>query len=388
MSQLIGALSDVTDQVELNYEKDRLQDLFHALFDQIPAAVYVRDLNDRFIHVNRALEDVVSMKRQSILGRSLDEVFPPAVANEFKSNDRIVINAGRCVIFEEQTTVQGQMRRFDSYKFPLIDQSGNRYAVAGISIDVEDKLRALQELEIERLKVFQSSKLAALGEMAGGIAHEINNPLAIIYALANRLGEMSQQKDVDIDRLRQTAERIESTTMRISRIIAGLRVIARDGSEEQAQPVRLNEILDDVLGLCSEKMKNAGIDFQLLFPDNQIINCKRVQFSQVLLNLITNSYQAVAGLESPWIRVHASCEGGKLAIKVQDSGPGVPQSIRERIFEPFFTTKEIGSGTGLGLSISKTIIESHHGRLILDTQGSCTSFVIEVPNELSALRAA
>lgn len=239
-----------------------------------------------------------------------------------------------------------------------------------------------KEIEAARIQLIQSSKMASLGEMAGGIAHEINNPITVISS-ANRIMRKSLEKGItDPEFYTKFLDTIDTTVTRISTIILGLRTVSRDGTNEEFKQEKLADIFNDILGLCGEKFKNHGVEFKIDL-ENEIyqtsINCGRVQLSQVFLNLLDNSYDAIEKLSEKWIKIDCHIKDEKLIIQFTDSGPGIPQAIQEKILNPFFTTKEIGKGTGLGLSIANSIIKNHGGQLHVDKASKNTCFILSLP---------
>jgi C4-dicarboxylate-specific signal transduction histidine kinase len=226
-----------------------------------------------------------------------------------------------------------------------------------------------------------SSKLSALGQMAGGIAHEINNPLTIINGLANLLQFQAVDGKLDPDKVLSLAGRVRDTVGRISRIVKSLRRIARDESGDPLQPVAVKEILSETLALCSEKFKSRGVELRSgAVPDEAWIEGRMTEVSQVVLNLLGNAQDAVleAGGDERWVEVGVEIDAAVVRLIVTDSGKGIPVGCRDKIMLPFFTTKGVGKGTGLGLSISKSIVEGLGGHLWLDESSGRTRFVAEL----------
>ena len=253
----------------------------------------------------------------------------------------------------------------------------------------EDKRVKLEEAYVEiengRASLISSSKLSSLGEMASGIAHEINNPLSIISATTSFARKKMDKNQLDHETIIDCFNDIDSTVDRITKIINGLRVVSRNGTDER-EPTPLQEILDDVLVLCSEKFKNNSIELTIIDPDEiskSNILCSRVPFSQVLLNLLNNSFDALLPIhnETNWVRIYLRKTETLFELKFLDSGHGIPLTLQQKIFEPFFTTKEVGKGTGIGLSISKNMIEAQGGRLDLDVTNPNTCFIITIPQK-------
>ena len=243
-------------------------------------------------------------------------------------------------------------------------------------------LLSLEKIEDQRKQVIQAAKLSSLGEMAGGIAHEINNPLTIISAsvtaLRRSLREKSMLSEQD-QKLMLNIERIAKTTDRIAKIVNGLKNFSRDTTHDPLIKKSLKEIIHSTLDLCQEKLKTLMIDVIIDEFEDIELECHHVQIEQVLMNLISNAVDALQNSAVRIIKISTTMENGHVFLQVRDTGTGVPKAISDKIMQPFFTTKEIGKGTGLGLSISKGIIESHQGKFYLDGDSDETCFVIELP---------
>jgi signal transduction histidine kinase len=239
----------------------------------------------------------------------------------------------------------------------------------------------VQLLETEA-KLLEASKLSALGEMAGGVAHEVNNPLAIIHTRSSQLQELVQDVPLDQPEVIRIAKDIETTALRIAKIINGLRFLSRDGTLDPFQPAEINAIIEDTLSLCAEKFKNHGIKVSVrLLTEPVFIECRATQIAQVLLNLMNNSYDAIALLPDRWIEIALKNNENEIELSVTDSGLGIPRDIQSKLFQPFFTTKDVGKGTGLGLSISKGIISTHGGKFTIDIRCKNTRFLICLPKK-------
>lgn len=241
--------------------------------------------------------------------------------------------------------------------------------------------QAYQKIKEKEVQVFQSSRLASLGEMAGGVAHEINNPLAIISASLQMLKKAKEKEKLTDAMLLESFEGIESTVARITKIVSGLTTLSRKASDNYSESILLRDMFSDVLGVCGEKFKTNGveldIDLESSIFDKKVIG-ERVQLSQVFVNLLGNAYDAIEELEDKWIRLEVSEEKSYQVIRVTDSGSGVPMKIQSEVFNPFYTTKEIGKGTGLGLSISKNIISRCGGSLEIDNNCTNTCFIVKL----------
>lgn len=236
----------------------------------------------------------------------------------------------------------------------------------------------------QQAKILNSSKLASLGEMAGGIAHEINNPLAIISLLTARLRKSLAKNETSFEHCNMLIDQIEDTTFRISKIIKTMRTVSRESIDTEIKKFLISEVLEDILFISSEKFSHNEIKLLIDFPENitnLTIMCDQVQLSQVLINLLNNSFDAVFGSDKPhWVKLSYWPSQNSHHFEVSNSGPRISESIVDKIFNPFFTTKDVGKGTGIGLSISKSIINNLGGRLYLDMTKKNTTFHIELNN--------
>jgi len=252
--------------------------------------------------------------------------------------------------------------------------------VTHIAIICFEKEKDRTKLENEHLKLISSSKKAVLGEMAGGIAHEINNPLAIIQGVSGKMKILLEHNKLDKDLTLDSIGKIIGTVKRIKDIIDALRLHSRDESTVPTQLNHIEDIFDSALALCAEKMKYSGVNIEKIIHDKNIeVYCNEVQINQVLVNLISNAYDAISGKEHPWIRIEAKKSQHKVIISITDCGEGIHPDIIEKMMLPFFTSKEANNGTGIGLSISESIIKSHHGKFYYNYHSPNTQFVIELP---------
>jgi C4-dicarboxylate-specific signal transduction histidine kinase len=174
--------------------------------------------------------------------------------------------------------------------------------------------------------------------------------------------------------------KIESMVTRISRIVLGLRSFARDGSADPVERFSLQSLVEESLILAETKLKTMGVSLKQIMPSEVIwLDGQKVQLSQVLVNLINNSFDAIEPNQEKWISIQAQIIGQRLELSVTDSGHGIPLKVQEKLMQPFYTTKPLGKGTGLGLSISKGIVERHKGRFYYDSKCQNTRFVLDLP---------
>jgi signal transduction histidine kinase len=229
-----------------------------------------------------------------------------------------------------------------------------------------------------------ASKMASLGEIAAGVAHEINNPLASISIVGQTLARIAEEKvngkAIDPAVLSKQVLRISSCVQRIMGIVRGLSDFSRDSSEDPYQPCSLARILEETLDLCHARFFHFGVELRVsAVPRDLQIQCRASQILQVLLNLLNNAFDAVQGLDEQWVELEFRIEDPWVELSITDSGPGIPSEVARNMMKPFFTTKAAGKGTGLGLSISSRIIAEHGGSLRLDEGSAHTRFLVRVP---------
>ncbi|MEO5970189.1 MAG: PAS domain S-box protein [Bdellovibrionia bacterium] len=265
-----------------------------------------------------------------------------------------------------------------------IEKAGARQSFLGTIQDITEREASRKLIEGQQAQIISTSKMLALGEMAGGLAHEINNPLAVIQTLSSQIQELIDDDPLDKKLLKEMALIVERTTGRIAKIVQGLRYFARNASQDPILSVRVLDLIDDTVNLCSERLKNRGIKLiREPFSETLCFEGRDIEISQVLLNLLNNAYDAIEHLVDKWIKVTVCEQAASIEIRVTDSGPGISPEVREKIFQPFFTSKEIGKGTGLGLSSALGIIEGYRGHLTLDSNDSHTCFVLQLPKKQS-----
>jgi C4-dicarboxylate-specific signal transduction histidine kinase len=238
--------------------------------------------------------------------------------------------------------------------------------------------------ELDQIKALQISKahFEEMGEMAGGLAHEINNPLTVVLLKSLQIKKFLQASNVELNRkqLQDSVVKIVIQAERIAKIVKGLMNFSRDASDDPMVSCQPNVLIEESIALCSEKIRTSQVEviFGDMSPQSGLY-CRPVQLMQVLVNILNNACDAVRTQAHPRIEISLRRQDEQFDILIKDNGPGVPAEIEEKIFKPFFTTKETGKGSGLGLSISHSIIAKHGGNLFLDRSIGDSCFVIRLP---------
>ncbi len=253
---------------------------------------------------------------------------------------------------------------------------GQIVSISGTFQDVTSQIQATHDLEKSRLIAAHNNKLISLGEMSAGIAHEINNPLAIISGAINLL-----QRDKDNPtKFNSKIEMLKKATLRISKIVAGLQKFSRTSNRVQMQTAELATIVREALTIVQPKAKTEGVAIDLDIRSNSKILCDALEIEQVVVNLISNAIDAsVSNGAEQLVKIRLFEKGSDAIIQVEDAGSGITKEIEDKLFEPFFTTKPIGKGTGLGLSICKGIVEQHKAKIFLNRDFEHTCFELNFP---------
>lgn len=249
---------------------------------------------------------------------------------------------------------------------------------------LEEIALSKKHLEEESIKTFHASRLSSLGEMAGGIAHEINNPLTIIQGMTKSILVHNEVAD---NTIKTKLNKINSATERIARIVKGMKIISSKNDQVEHEYIKLSKVLEVSLDLFEERFKNENIDFQLENITDPIIRCNPLQISQILINLISNALDAIQKIEGKnylAIKVTEDFLYHSVDIRIINSGPLLDPEVSSKIFEPFFTTKSLGHGTGLGLSISQTLAHSNEGSLTYENylEQVCFKLHLETHNDI------
>jgi signal transduction histidine kinase/integral membrane sensor domain MASE1 len=243
-------------------------------------------------------------------------------------------------------------------------------------------LHDITEIHARQMQIMHSSRMASVGVMAAGMAHEINNPLTIITGRAQLILKHLETGNVPVAALRESTQIIKQTVDRIARIVRGLRSFSRGGEGDSFLLASVPDIIQSTAEFCSERFKKHGVELRVKPVPAIELGCREVQVSQVLLNLINNGFDAASAQPEKWVEVEVIDGDEVIEFRVTDSGRGIPPSVAEKIMIPFFTTKPVGQGTGLGLSISKGIAQDHCGDLVINTDSPHTCFVFTVSKRL------
>lgn len=356
--------------------------VWRTIMESAPVGIFQTDLAGNCIYSNTKWCQIIGYESQDLVMRNWEAII---YADDLvKVNDLLdVENTTRQSIEFRVRNSHGELVWIEAVSSLVINDQGIGTGFVLILVDVTEKKNQLQIIEAERIKLIQTSKMASLGVMAGGVAHEINNPLAIIMGKADRILN-AEPSEVNFEFVQKHVRKIEQMTMRIAKIIKGLRSFSRNSDKDPFVEISIQNILEDTLEFCRERFNNHNIGLTVQGDLDLKCMARPTEISQVLLNLLNNSFDAVHDLPEKWVKVIVQDSSDWIRLMVIDSGHGIPKNIADRLMEPFFTTKPVGKGTGLGLSISRGIIEDHHGHFYIDHEHANTCFVIELPKPWSS----
>jgi len=367
----------------LRDSEQRLQDII----DNTSAIVSVKDLELRYLLVNREYERRYRVRRDQVRGKTDFDIFPPEVAKAIRLNDSRVIETGEPIEFEEVLPSDGREYFHVAAKFLLRDQESTPYAVCGISTDVTERKRAEEALRRAQAALSHITRVMTIGELTASIAHEVNQPLTGIVTNASACLRWLDGSPPNLYEARESLTRILRDGRRAADVISRIRALVRKAKSEMA-PLNINEALQEVVQLIQFELRKNKVKFDVnLDPGLPPVIADRVQFQQVVLNLLINAIEAMASLEDTGRELRLISrwhEPATVLIAVRDSGIGIGSLPSDELFEAFFTTKS--QGMGMGLAISRSIVEAHDGRLWAESnsdRGATFQFTLPVKGNAS-----
>ena len=436
--RLLRRLEDQLAEHRATEQALRDSEVFYSsLVESLPQSILRKDVQGRFTFCNRNFSQEMGKTPAEILGKDDFAFFPPELASKYRDDDAAVMEAGVGLeTVEEHSTPGGKVIYVQVNKTPIRDAEGRVIGIQGIFSDVTERKRAEEQLQAQNLllremaaserrahealkvtqsRLVQSEKLAGLGQMVAGVAHEINNPLAFVSnnvavlqrdlgelleilslyrqgegpleaATPGLLAEIRERHDrVDLDytlgNLPRLLDRTRDGLGRIQQIVKDLRVFARL-DEGILNEVDLNEGVSSTLTIVQGHAKKKGVTIEKDLGTLPAMTCYGAKLNQVVMNLVMNAIDACP--EGGTVTVRTLAEDDGVRLDVVDTGTGIDPEIRSRIFDPFFTTKPVGVGTGLGLSISYGIVQDHGGKIEVDSApGQGARFTVRLPTRMA-----
>jgi PAS domain S-box-containing protein len=374
-----GVSHNVTERLQMMEALRRSEERYRTMLDEMEEAYYEVDLTGNFTFFSDALCRQLGYSREEIMGMSYQIYIPPENAKKVFEVYNTVYRTGEPhkLFTSAQIKKDGTRVYTEDSIFPMRDEEGKIIGFRGISRDITDRKQREEEKKQLEQKAQFASRLASVGELASGVAHEINNPLTAVIGYAHLLLE---RKDIPVD-IKRDVEVINEGAQRVAGIIKKLLVFARQTKPERTY-VDINEIINTTLDLRAYSLQSNNIKVILqLDPDLPMTVADPGQLQQVFLNLIMNAETEVKLVHGGGkLSIKTEQIGDNLRISFKDNGLGIAKENLERIFNPFFTTRKVGQGTGLGLSVCHGIVTEHKGRIWAESQlGKGATFIVELP---------
>lgn len=343
---------------------------YREIIENTPDAILTIDNNNHITTWNRGAEDIFGWTKEEVIDESIGKIIP---------SDLIEVGELLCLAYGVKN--KGYVKNYETER---MSKSGRRILVQLTETCITDNrgnitgrsqiLRDISEVRINENQMRQSERLATVGHLAAGVAHEVGNPLTSISSLVQVM-----ERKTDDEFIQRNLHKIKDHINRIAKIVRELVDFSRPSSI-QTTPTQINDTIQSAVGLLKYDGRCQNIDFKLdLDPNLPQIYCVPDQIHQVLVNLLLNAIDAMQE-QGNQIIVSTERSNGHIEFSVKDQGSGMPPEIQQKVFEPFFTTKDVGKGTGLGLSVSHGIISKMGGKIWVkseENQGS--SFTVELP---------
>jgi PAS domain S-box-containing protein len=372
--RLVGSVGDITEKKRAEARLRASETRFRSIAEAHPVPVLICTLKEgEILYASKGTESVLNLPIRELLGMSINRFF---VDEDVRLRLMDIIRKTSAVDLYEAT-----LQRSDYASFPaslsarLINYERRPSVVIGIN-DITEAKKAEDTIKEQEAALQQSEKLAALGGLLAGVAHELNNPLSVIVGQAVLMQETAKD-----EKTAQRAEKIHKSGERCSRIVKSFLALARRKPAER-KATSINEVIESTLELLAFQLRTENIELvKRLAADLPPALADADQMTQVTTNLIINAKQVLQDREGQRrVTVESWIQDNLIHVAVSDNGPGVPKELTKRVFEPFFTTKPAGAGTGVGLSLCHNIVESHGGHIWVENNpGGGARFIFTCP---------
>jgi PAS domain S-box-containing protein len=363
-----------------------------SLFSSLSEAIFVTNSKGEIISCNQATIRMTGSDSRELIGKSLPKLmghFEIESAKGIKDAGKNLTDIISKGIMKTGIRLHGILMGHDKW-FTLnaqpvfYQQDSNNFSMILSFSDITEQVLSMKKIQEQQDKIIETSRSDLIAQMAGGIAHEINNPLTIISSSMELLDmKAKQQEKLDTTVVQKSTSKVIDTVNRIGKIVNGMLALSRK-TKVNYENIEVGKPISMAVDLARNLLEKNNVKL-ILKEENfdQKIECYHIQISQVLINLMKNSVEAIRDLKERWIEIEVKKNENGIIIFVTDSGTGMSDELKDKIMLPFFTSKKIGEGTGLGLSISRTIIENHMGHLEVSKENKHTQFNIFLPYKIS-----
>lgn len=395
--QTILFLEEFTEQKRLEEEFRKYSDWQEAILNASPFSIITTDEKGFIKSFNHTAEMMLGYLSQEVIGKFTPEIFHDR-DETFKKSQEISLKKSipfkpdfftyvEAAIFNGRSIDEWTYIRKDETRFPvrlcvtpIYSKKHEITGFMGIAEDISHQKLLEKTVQQQTEQLVDQMKFLALGKMASGVAHEINNPLAVIRGNFDMMRSWISNNIQDPDekhKLKNRCEKVKLSVERISSIVKSMKLFSNEYSASDVQSSKVIDIINQVLNLSSEKLIAHQIQLTLDIDNDLEIYCHFSTMGHAFLNLLNNAIDATDGSAEKWIRISVVKQNSRsVEIRMTDSGLGIPKELRKNIMDPFFTGKDLATNSGLGLSSAKGIVESHGGRLYLDESESNTTFVM------------
>jgi PAS domain S-box-containing protein len=379
---IIESIRDITRVKHLEKKYSEMRELIDKVVQSSVSGIMAADRQGNIILMNEAAERLFGYSILDANAVNIENFYPSGVAREImrKLRDESIGGKGKLPVTKVRIVTRQNEQVPVEMTAAIIYEDGKEAATAAIFNDLREKQAFAKKLEEAEVQLAQSEKLASIGRLAAGVAHEINNPLTSILLYGNIMQESLGHDHPLSENLRFILEDAE----RCTEIVKNLLAYSRQASPSRAV-FYLNNLVNESLALIRDQKLFMNVEVIKDFDDHQIlVNADKNQLCQVLINLLINAFDAMEGSGSGTLRLTTYRDELKhrAFVEISDTGCGIPPENLSKIFDPFFTTKEPGKGTGLGLSMAYGILQENQGEISIKSTGpEGTTLLLELPEE-------
>lgn len=366
---------DITARKQAEQALRDRESKLEAIIGNSPSALSLKTPDGRYALANPNVQSIHHLSEAEIIGKTDFDLYPEETASAFRANDERVLRSMARHSVEELVPVGGIVRNYISHVFPIPDEAGAAKFICRISLDITDRKRVEREALAAKAELFHASRLAAIGEVASTISHEVNQPLGAVlnFLQAAQMHAAGDSVLLEILEKARVQARRASETVRRVKSFASTHGLNR-------RPETLRPLVEDACSLALLGPIGRGVRTLIEIPVSlPPVLADRIQIQQVVLNLVRNAAEAMRNASEKSLSIKASTAGSRTTVEIviSDSGPGIPAEIADKLFKPFATTKP--DGTGLGLSTSRSIMLAHDGQLDLVPSARGAAFRLILP---------